>query len=253
MTKVAIYSDLHTEFGNKFPTVPILAEVIILAGDDIVGEGHGELEEFCNENYDKQIVMVAGNHNYYGKDFDTINQAYIEMKEWAPNLHFLNNDTFEYKDLVFHGCTLWTDFTCRGEAWKEIGMLESQRGISDFHRIRYKGKAITPTDMSNLHAESLQWLSRSLKTHSKKTNVVVTHFPPLIECKHPHIESNILDTYFNNDLGEFVSEHDIQYWCYAHNHWSDEFELYGTRFISNQMGYPREKTGYDSYNIYEFN
>ncbi len=251
-TRVALYSDLHTEFGNDFPTVPSGVDVVVLAGDDIVGEGHGELEAFCHENYDKEIVMIAGNHNYYGGEFHAVNKMYKEeMMKWCPNLHFLNNDTFEYKGVVFHGCTLWTDFSSRGEAWKTVGMLEAQRGISDFHRIRYGDSKITPTVMSQLHAESLQWLSRSLKTHSGKTNVVVTHFPPLIECKHPHIPEGILDTYFNNNLVDFVDGHDIDWWCYAHNHFSDEFELYGTRFVSNQKGYPREKTGYDDFLVLE--
>jgi predicted phosphohydrolase len=246
--KVALYSDLHTEFGNKFPAVPINVEVVVLAGDDIVGEGHGELEEFCNENYDKQVVMIAGNHNYYDGEFHAVNKMYKEeIILWAPNLHFLNNDTFKYKDIVFHGCTLWTDFSCKGEVWKSIGMMEAQLGISDFHRIRYGDSNITPTVMSNLHLESLQWLSKSLKDHSGKTNVVVTHFPPLMQCKHPHIPEGILDTYFNNNLVDFVDGHDIDWWMYGHNHSSDEFEAYNTRFVSNQKGYPREKTKYDEF------
>jgi predicted phosphohydrolase len=249
--KIAIYSDTHTEFGNMFPQVPYNVEVVVLAGDDIVGEGSGELEQFCNDNYDKQIVMVAGNHNYYGGEFHSVNKSYKDMKQWAPNLHFLNNESFEYNGVVFHGCTLWTDFSCKGESWKTIGMLESHRIIADFFKINYGKNKITPQDMSNLHKESLQWLSRSLVEHSGKTNVVVTHFPPVIECKHPKIESNILDTYFNNDLSEFVSEHDIKWWIYGHNHWSDEFSLYGTRFISNQRGYPKEKTQYTEHCIIE--
>ena len=249
---VAIYSDLHTEFGNKFPTVPFGVEIIILAGDDIVGSGSGLLEDFCNENYDKQIVMVAGNHNYYGGEFHTINSQYDGLRMWAPNLHFLNNGTFEYEDLVFHGCTLWTDFSCRGDAWRNIGMLEAGRGIADFHKIRYGNKLITPEIMSKLHRESLEWLSKSLKAVSGKTNIVVTHFPPVIECKHPEIPEGILDTYFNNNLVDFVDSHEIKWWVYGHNHYSDEFELYSTRFVSNQKGYPREKTGFDSWAVFEF-
>lgn len=249
--KIALYSDTHSEFGNKFPTVPYDVDVIVLAGDDIVGAGNGELEAFCNENYDKQIVMVAGNHNYYGGEFHTVNQQYKEMKQWAPNLHFLNNETFELEGVVFHGCTLWSDFSCKGEAWKQIGMLEAQRNIADFFRIDYGKNKITPQDMSNLHKESLQWLSRSLQEHSDKVSVVVTHFPPVIECKHPKIESNILDTYFNNDLSDFAGEHRIRYWLYGHNHWSDDFVLYNTRFISNQKGYPRERTQYQEHYILE--
>jgi predicted phosphohydrolase len=251
--KVSIYSDIHTEFGNKFPEVPYDTEVIILAGDDVVGDGKGLLQDFCNINYDKQIVMVAGNHNYYGQDFHSVNKAYKDMVSFAPNLHFLNNETFEYKGIVFHGCTLWTDFSCKGEVYKEIGMLEAGRCISDFRSISYNGGKITPKIVSELHKESKEWLSRSL-LESNSVNVVVTHFPPLLECKHPKIPEGILDTYFNNDLSGLVNDNCISYWVYGHNHWSDDFPLYDTRFISNQCGYPRETTNYRSnnQNIFEY-
>jgi len=243
--KIAVYSDLHLEFNKDLKlNVADEVEVIVLAGDIVVGKESKFITNLCSQYPDKEIVYVAGNHEYYKGDVAEFDMFYENLSNEIRNLHFLNNKAVEIGGVMFHGTTLWTGFNSKGEAWRSIGKMEAERNISDFYTIKIRGSRMSADIMEGLHKQSVQWLHRSLQEHSNKTNVVVTHWPPLIECKHPHIEPNTLDSYFNNDLQELVSECNIDLWCYAHNHWSDEFKLYGTRFISNQLGYPREETGF---------
>lgn len=243
--KIAVYSDLHLEFNKDLKlNVADEVEVIVLAGDIVVGTDSKFIVNLCKQYPDKEVVYVAGNHEYYNQDIADILMYYRDLSTKIPNLHFLNDNTVEIKNVVFHGTTLWTGFNSKGEAWRSISKMESERNISDFYTIKMRGSRMSADIMEGLHKQACHWLYTSLQKHSDRANVVVTHWPPLIECKHPHIEPNPLDSYFNNDLQALVSECNIDLWCYGHNHWSDEFELYDTRFISNQLGYPREKTGF---------
>ena len=244
--KLAIYSDLHLEFNKDLKLrVAEGVDIIILAGDIVVGKDVRFIVDLCEQYPDKKIIFVAGNHEFYNSDVIEIQKFYQELSDSIENLHFLDNSFLEIDGVMFHGTTLWTGFLAKGEAWKSVGKFESQRNVSDFYTIKVRGSYMSADIMEGLHKQSCQWLQRSLSANKGKTNVVITHWPPLIDCKHPEIESNILDTYFNNDLGELVGNLDIDLWVYGHNHWSDEFNLYDTRFISNQLGYPREKTGFD--------
>ena len=250
--KIALHSDLHFEFHGNFPIIAKGVDLIILAGDILCTEDQVQrllFIEWCKKHENTKIIWIAGNHEHYGSKLKVSLLKCREMASMTTNVTFLENESYITKDLAIHGCTLWTDFSSKGEAWKTIGMLEAERGISDFRRIEGAYGCLDASEVAYLHENSLEWLKNSLKTNADKRNVVVTHFPPLIECKHPKIPSGILDTYFNNDLAELVYEAQPTLWLYGHNHWSDDFNLYGTRFISNQRGYPSEYTEYEELKI----
>jgi Icc-related predicted phosphoesterase len=99
--------------------------------------------------------------------------------------------------------------------------------------------------MVALHTASIEWLGKSLKQHKEKQNVVITHFPPIAETKNPNFNPNIIDAYFNNNLGKFIAKHNITHWLYGHNHYSDAKTVGNTKFISNQRGYGQEFTAYN--------
>lgn len=242
--KIALYSDLHTEFNNygMFNINPE-AEVVVFAGDIVVGKNVNFITELCSKYGDKQFIFVAGNHEFYGEDITELTKFYKEWSNSIDNLHFLDNSCVQIGEVTFHGSTLWTGFMSKGDAWRTMGKLEAERNVSDFYKIRIRGSRMSADIMEGLHKQSVNWLSQSLQSHSEVFNVVVTHFPPLVECTHPDFPDGILGTYFNNDLTDLVYEHNIGHWLYGHNHWSDDFKIMDTRFISNQKGYPREKCG----------
>lgn len=256
--KVAVLSDLHGEFHNSLPDIKQEVEVIVLAGDIVVGWSYAKsqklIKDFCDKHAHSKILWVFGNHEYYGcPEMDILVPVWKDWAdEFAPNLAILDNESFCIGDVVFHGSTLWTGFNAKGEAFKSICMVEAERNISDFYKIGLDGdEYMTAKHMEHLHVESVKFLHEALDGNRDKTNVVITHFPPLLECRHPHIPSSLLDGYFNNDLIDLVYEYDIKAWVSGHNHWSDDFELCGTRFVSNQLGYPREHTNFEPVVIIE--
>ena len=256
--KIAVLSDLHGEFHGILPEIKDQADVIILAGDIVVGWSYAKsqhlIKTFCDKHFDSKILWVFGNHEYYNcPEMEILVPAWKEWaKESTTNLTILDNESLCIEDVVFHGSTLWTGFNAKGEAFKAIGMLEAERNIGDFYKIGLEdGTYMTAKHMEKLHKESLEFLRKALDENRLKTNIVITHFPPLLECKHPHIPSGLLDCYFNNDLLDMVYEFPIHSWVSGHTHYSHDFILCGTRFTSNQLGYPREHTDFNSSVILE--
>ncbi|MCW3480629.1 hypothetical protein OL229_13865 [Neisseriaceae bacterium JH1-16] len=115
-----------------------LAGVIVLAGD--IGLKHHGVEwakTLTEHAPNTPIIMVAGNHEFYGGHFD---KTLIAMREAAigSNVHVLENDALLIDDIRFLGCTLWTDLRLYGPGdamrWS---MEEASRCMNDFHRITF--------------------------------------------------------------------------------------------------------------------
>lgn len=237
--KISLYSDLHTEFGNSFPKIPKETDVVILAGDIIGKSGLDDLIGYFRSYPEKQFIYVLGNHEYYNSDWDTCLGRIRWSLESIDNVTLLENESIEIGGVMFHGCTLWTDFMSKTKPFENICKLHAKDSVSDFILI----EGVTPDLMHKRSQQSVRWLKNSLEESKDKTNIVITHFPPLLECRHGKYGGGVLDGYFCNDLSDLVSESNITYWLYGHNHWNDYFELYGTRFVSNQYGYPGERVG----------
>lgn len=86
--KLYVVSDLHNEFSPfEVPsTASGLADLIILAGDvDKKSKG----VTWANGAFQKPVVYVGGNHDYYQGHID---RTLIKMQEAAaPHVHVLEN------------------------------------------------------------------------------------------------------------------------------------------------------------------
>ena len=93
------------------------ADVTVLAGDILTG--HQTIERAASIwPADHPVVVVAGNHEFYGWVYQDALEKMRETAARYPNIHFLENDAVEIKGVVFLGCTLWSD----GRLWeKQIG------------------------------------------------------------------------------------------------------------------------------------
>lgn len=241
--KISLHSDVHIEFYPVGITlnIPQDADVIVLAGDIGVGEDVIQfITRLSEEHPDKQIIFVSGNHEFYGEDVVDLREKYSVCFKHLSNVHYLEDESVTIGDVVFHGCTLWSGFNVLGAERSAYGMAEARRSIADFYRISYDGYTIRPEDMRMLHNHSLCFLKSALLEHAGQKQVIVTHFPPLKECKHGEIVPGILDCYFNNDLKDLFYLVQLEAWLYGHNHWSDDFMYSGCRVVSNQRSYPRE-------------
>ena len=67
----------------------------------------------------------------------------------------------------FIGCTLWTDFALRGDAWQLPDMTAARDGMNDYRRItmsKQPWRRFMPRDALAMHRRSRAWLERVLAT-----------------------------------------------------------------------------------------
>lgn len=245
-------SDLHNDIG-KMPAVvdgrriDEHADVIVLAGD--IHEGV-QAPMWARETFpDKPIVMVAGNHEFYGREWRR-NLRKIRVKAQALGIHFLENDSVEIEGVRFLGCTLWTDFELFGEITRAAAMNEARARMNDYHRIKLDRKPgenqewreirsvkLVPELSRRRHRESVQWLDEQLGQGDPAKTVVVTHHAPLARSIPPYYECNSLSPAYASNLDHMMGRSAL--WVHGHIHDRIDYMAGDTRVVANPRGYPR--------------
>lgn len=257
--KLHVLSDLHIEFSPVVHRAPHDADVIILAGD--IGEGVDGLI-WARKTFpdNRPIIYVAGNHEYYSNDLNLV--SVMRKKAAELNIQFLENNSFEWNNVRFLGCTLWTDFN----QWSRHDVQLALEKMSDYKKIavsewrnRSKNQAkaeyalgkkyqklqdpmLTPLITFLLHKESMKWLEQELeKPYSGKT-VVVTHHAPAIGAVMGSDHANMVKLIgaYATDLSAFLIKYKriINLWVHGHTHRPMDYYSGGVRIITNARGYP---------------
>lgn len=261
--KIQILSDLHIEFETYEPmtderlTAQIImtetpADVVVLAGDiHTKGRGPGTaFERFKG----KQVVMVVGNHEYYGQSYPNHLNELRENASLFNNVHFMENQAVEISGVVFLGCTMWTDFKLfeggpyaglysRLEAIHEAGAC-----MNDYRKIMYYGsegyRKLLPGDTVQLHLDSVRWLREQFNVHKDKKIVVVTHSGPSFKSVSPAYKKDVLSAAFASNLDSLVEQSGAVLWVHGHSHDYCDYTIGKTRVVCNPHGYPFENTNF---------
>ena len=115
--------------------------------------------------------------------------------------------------------------------------------IADYNLIR-QGRDFElwhPEDAEAEHQLSVEWLKREFSKRPSDKTIVISHFPPAMQLRHPEFPVDELSAYFTANLGGLIEQHCPRYWLYGHNHWSDHQTIGKTQLLSNQLGYPSEQ------------
>lgn len=250
--KLLVLSDLHVEFRpyTPDPEAVAAADVVILAGD--IHKGVKAIEWAREAFPDKQIVQVAGNHEFYGGHWDVTLQQMRDAAR-ALDVHFLERDVVTIDDVRFVGCTLWVDFDVFGADARELAMHNYQEGMNDCHKIRATPVHLsaqtgyTPaysrlraTHVRSRHQGSVKWLTEVLADHqSACKTVVVTHHLPRTESIPERYRGHRLTPGFVSQLDRNLMAQ-AQLWIHGHIHDSVDYILEGTsiRVVCNPRGYP---------------
>jgi len=247
---ILVLSDLHNDI-SKFSSVhngrriDEGADVVVLAGD--IHEGV-QAPMWAREAFpDKKIVMVAGNHEFYGR-FWNRNLRKIRDKAESLDIHFLENAAVEIDGVRFLGCTLWTDFDVFGEQNRQQGMADARRRMNDYKRIKLDRKpgenadwrefrtiSLIPALVQRRHRQSVEWLEEQFKTGDPAKTVVVTHHAPHTGSVPNGYEEHELTPAYVSDLTRLMGNSAV--WVHGHIHDNADYLVNGTRVVANPRGY----------------
>lgn len=233
--KLLIYSDLHLEFEDFVPPAQD-ADVVILAGD--IHTGRKGLRWAIAHFPDQPVIYVLGNHEYYRRTYPKHIQ---DMQDFAQgtNIYVLENDRLQIEDVVFLGCTLWTDFGLLGEA--EVAGTYANQQMTDYRKIRVApDRSLRSRDTAIMHQKSLRWLRSELMSVEPRQCVVVTHHAPSAQSLQSFERDELISAAYASNLDEFVAQSGVNLWVHGHLHNQRDYWIGATRIVSNPRGYPDE-------------
>lgn len=237
--KLQILSDIHNEF-SVLPIPYTDADVVILAGDiDIKNRAIAWAKQF-----EKPVLYVLGNHEFYGEQFQKIRETTRKLTE-GTNIHFLDDEELVIDGIRFLGGTLWTDFKLFGPYNAEHAKLDAQFAMNDYKTIRYGSdhRRLLPSDTLEMHEKTVSFLKERLAQPFDGKTVVVTHHAPSPQSVASQYKNDKLSPSFASDL-EYLMGEPVVLWIHGHVHNCNDYEVNGTRVVSNPRGYQSSRGHY---------
>jgi len=232
--KVQIISDLHLEFGNTYKDyyermINTKADLLVLAGDINVNSSLFNSLISIQEDADKDIIFVPGNHEYYGVRKDRFDRELIEFNKSQSNIHILMEDTIDFENIHFIGTTGWWDGS-NGPLTPSV-----IRCLNDFYRIfdimnEGNDKGIT------WGKQSKSFLKEELENSYDKV-CVITHHYPHYKSLDTQYKSSELNTCFGNKWEYLIEDYQPDCWIHGHTHTSFDYNVGKTRIVCNPQGY----------------
>lgn len=110
--KFKYMSDLHGSVYFIDPSVQQKDTVLLLAGDIHEASKKNQYKQLIQYvcNIFKEVVLICGNHEYYGKNIISVEKYLHELSCEIENFTFLANSSTIIDDVAIIGSTLWTDF-----------------------------------------------------------------------------------------------------------------------------------------------
>jgi 3',5'-cyclic AMP phosphodiesterase CpdA len=246
--KLLVLSDLHNEFEPIAADADVIAQAdaVVFAGDIHTKDRSVEWAQAFVDDPVKPVILVAGNHEFYGGHFDyTLSK--LRERAHGTNIRVLENDVLVLGDARFLGCTLWTDFRLyASDTNPAICMRDAQSAMQDFRLIRATPsyRKLYPADTVRRHEVSRAWLANTLDEPFDGKTVVVTHHAPSPGSVEAQYEGDSLTPAYASDL-EHLMGPAVCLWIHGHMHTSSDYILRagndsngrGTRVICNPRGY----------------
>lgn len=236
--KLLIYSDLHLEFGTDFmPPADIDADIMILAGDITIFNAKGleKLTKFL-VNWEKPVLYVAGNHEYYTKQ--AMQNGNIRCLNYLaarhPNVTFLQDEEITIDGVNFFAGTMWTNYRDANP----MAMALCHQGMNDYRLIINGDKELTPRDTIDFHNKYVENLINWFEKDLPGSRVVISHHAPCINPNGFHRGSPMQPAYNSLDMIPIIEKYKPALWFYGHTHEPDDQIIGETRIISNPRGYP---------------
>jgi len=237
--RIRYLSDLHLEIHGYPATLPSVGEdLVVLAGDIATGRNGALWAQRAIP--DRPVIYVAGNHEFYGQDFELL-VTELRLLCANSNVHFFECDSLDIAGIRVLGCTLWTDFQVFSRARTAKAMIEAHATMADYIEIRHRGRRLVPRDTVQRCAQSLTWLDQAI-TQAAEPLLVVTHHAPSLLTLNPNFAGDLSNGAFHNAFDHLLRP-PVAAWIHGHTHFSTQKQIGGTALVTNQRGYPREYVG----------
>jgi hypothetical protein len=234
--RIRVCSDIHLE-REPFAPPESDADLVVLAGD--IANGAAGIE-WAKLAFRAPVLYLAGNHEYYEGEFESVQAAMRSAAGGAVEL--LDCTQVIVGGVRFLGCTLWTDYSLAPESERAAVIEASHKRNPDYQLIRYGLRAFAPEDAIALCTRHRAWLMAELARPFPGKTVAITHFAPhpnsiaLAYANHPANPAFVLN--LDDLMGRAVL------WIHGHTHTFFDYQVRGTRVICNPRGYPGEPTGF---------
>lgn len=226
-------SDIHLDDDPHFDVLEILiptAPNLILAGD--IGQITNPcllpfLVSCCNSF--SKVIVVMGNHEYYGFTFEHVQERWKYWEKKLPQLSVLIDETIQVDNVLVFGATYWSNVSS-----------EARYHLPLFRRSQTPGKRmvrLTRDDYLWMHYTSRACLKNAY--HEARLRglklLVVTHYPPsfrVLRSKYYVVEDNgkiLVDptsTLYASDCEDDAQLADV--WIFGHTSYNgDETKTLG--------------------------
>lgn len=238
--RILMMSDLHAEFLTRKQIIDPTrlqinfeqdVDVVLLAGDihpGVLGF------EFVRKIWKQQmIIMVAGNHEFYGRSLDS---HYQKMREKAESLDiiFLQDSSISTNGVKFVGSTLWTDFNLFGN--QPLAMVRAGTEMNDYQKINSSmNRKILPYQLLERHQKSRDFMFSEFQT--EETVIAVTHHAPCELSVPERFLDDELSSAYASRLGNQIAFCGPKIWLHGHTHDSFDYRVGETRVVCNPYGY----------------
>jgi hypothetical protein len=216
--KLQLLSDLHLETETFDPEPAPEAELLVLAGD--IDSGWGGYARFAG--WPVPVVVVAGNHEFDGRDFDAAARGLRDCCE-RFGLRLLERESLVVTGraglrLRLLGSTRWSDFDLFGPARR----ARAERAAGYFMRLMDSTRDGRPFDAAAVRAEALvcrAWLETQLQLPAQgrwDRTVAITHFAPSLRSADPRYGQQPGTASFCNADDDLIPRADL--WLHGHLH-----------------------------------
>lgn len=259
--RILVLSDLHLEHQPNWSldaVVPHDFDVAVFAGDTSSPPSRSvEIAHAFGQRHAVPVVMVAGNHEFYGHDLVAAELAGLERAAQL-GVHYLtptdDRGVVVIDDTRFVGATLWTDYALWStgpddrEDQQAFAMRTARQNLNDHRAIHMMvagvGRKIwSPVDALRVHERDRAHIDAALAVEHDGPTVVVTHHAPhydSITDRRRRPGTVAISPAYASDLSALIEARQPELWVHGHTHDSVDYQVASTRstrVMSNPKGY----------------
>lgn len=247
--KLTILSDLHVDINKNYDFSNLKDQEFVIIAGDIAGNPL-HVKQFIQENITRGI-FIEGNHLNYSKsgqyqiDFRQGAERWLRNEFKDGSVRYLENDIYEYEDIIFIGCTLWTDFCLYGEHVQDAAIMASWTFMNDYNYILCEhGEDLIklfPRKTIEWHKKSIEYIEKICSENPDKKIVIVSHHAPSKKSIAPQYRSSELNPAYASNLEWLIEKYsNIKLWVHGHNHSNSNYNIGQCKVICNPFGYYNE-------------